>query len=793
MGVSTLRIPRTTCILVLVGLIAQAMVPSATIVGGEDVGTTAPEVVSMSVVATVEGPYASTDITAVLLNNGSSPVNHTYRFKLPPASLISNFSLCADGTVYYADVLEKTTAQERYNASVENGTTAGLVASCGDDVFAYSVSLAAGEQVELALRFEQVLLKANCVYWYTLDPSVDKYPTTVGHFEFDLEVNATTDVLGVATEGYDGMLENTTTGDRHVSACMEADNLTLDELLSVGWRTGPTPFQGVMHFGDWNGTGHFVHIFEPDPSSVSSERLPKDFIFVMDRSGSMSGKKLQQSKEALGHIYKSLGGDDRFSLVIFDDKVDVYSDELLTASEEEVAAVLDYIDGIDDRGCTDIHSAVIEALRIFESTEDPVPIMVLLTDGQANTGLYERSEFRQDVRKENKVGAAIYCIAIGNDADCTFLEKLALENNGSYIWVTESDDTVETIADFVSSFSAPLLAELDFSYAPNTTDVYPAKVRAHYIGTEVLVTGRYQLGTPMLTATVQGRGPNGDYSRTDFFDVPVPAYESWVPRAWAYRRIMALEDRMKWNGTDNATVREVIDLAVEFHFVTGRTSLFLELPDDLKTRYSSGPGELPDGDGSEGSSGGSGNAPGQGYGQGSGSAPYNSGGSTYGNPPPSNGVPHGPPASDNDQGTPQTPANTTDPDQNTTDPAPLPSHTPAPGSPNKATATAKRDIDRDTPWPYTKAETVLYVTPEPPVAPFEVGMGEVEVVAEGDELPYSLVLPWADGERGEAGGGASDAPSAVAAAWFAAGPLLALTAIGISALAIRVRTRYKGS
>ena len=87
----------------------------------------------------------------------------------------------------------------------------------------------------------------------------------------------------------------------------------------------------------------------------------------------------------------------------------------------------------------------------------------------------------------------------------------------------------------------------------------------------------------------------------------------------------------------------------------------------------------------------------------------------------------------------------------------------------------------------------MYVTPEPPVAPFEVGMGEVEVVAEGDGLPYSLVLPWVDGERGEAGGGASDAPSAVAAAWFAAGPLLALTAIGISALAIRVRTRYKGS
>jgi len=748
----------------------------------------------MSVLATVEGPYASTDIRAVLLNDAATPVNHTYLFRLPPASLISNFSLRVDGVTYYADVLEKATAQEKYNSSVDEGKTAGLVASCGDDVFAYSVSLAAGEQVELGLRFEQVLLKANCLFKYELDPSVDTSPTTVGHFEYYLDVNATTDVLGVSTEGYDGMLGSSTTGN-HVVAWMDEDDLVLDETLKVGWRTGPTPFQGAMHFGDWNGTGYFVHIFEPDPSSVSSERLPKDFIFVMDRSGSMSGTKLHQSKEALDHIYSSLGADDRFSLVIFNDDPLSYSDELLQASEEEVDDVLEYIDTISATGCTDIHSAVIKALRIFEAAEDPVPILVLLSDGLANSGLYERSAFREDVRKGNDVGAAIYCIALGSDADSTFLEKLSLENNGSFIWVGEADDTVATIADFVSSFSAPLLAELDFGYAPNVTDVYPAKVRAHYIGTEVLVTGRYQPCTPRLAATVHGRGPGGEFSRTDWFDVPVPGCESWVPRAWAYRRIMALEDRMKWNGTDNATVREVIDLAVEFHFVTGRTSLFLELPDDLKAHYASDLG------GTTGQSGGVADGQGQGNGMGGCSGPSSPITPSYGSSPPINGVPYVPPASDGSQGTPLNPPGTTPPDQSSTDPAALPSDTPAPTSPAKATATAKRDIDRDTPWPFDEPEVAAPVTPEPPAAPVPVDTGAVvtgavvtgPVVTKAGELPCSLVLPWADGERGEAGGDGADAPSATAAMWLAAGPLTVMTALGLSALAFRARMRCKGS
>ena len=96
---------------------------------------------------------------------------------------------------------------------------------------------------------------------------------------------------------------------------------------------------------------------------------------------------------------------------------------------------------------------------------------------------------------------------------------------------------------------------------------------------------------------INATSSNGPLYIEDSFIVPVNGDNEFVPRFWAFNRVQSLLDRMKYNGTDNDTIDEIINISIDFHFATEYTSLFVELPDDLKDRMLGG-GTVPLGTGS---------------------------------------------------------------------------------------------------------------------------------------------------------------------------------------------------
>jgi hypothetical protein len=255
--------------------------------------------------------------------------------------------------------------------------------------------------------------------------------------------------------------------------------------------------------------------------------------------------------------------------------------------------VLDYIRTLRTGGSTDIHSGVVSALGIFGEQGDSVPVIVLLTDGRANTGIYHSSEFRRAVQYANTVDASIFCIAVGAGADWTLVEALALENHGRAMWVTESDDMVPSITKFVEGFSHPIVSDLRFDYGPGAYQVYPETVRAHYRGSEVLVAGRLESGLSDIPLMLNVTGAEGDTTIEQTFPVEVLPVHDFVPRFWAFSRIKHLLDEMKYAGPNETSVEEITDLAIEFHFVTDYTSLFVELPEDLQERFDNSTAQYP--------------------------------------------------------------------------------------------------------------------------------------------------------------------------------------------------------
>ncbi len=589
-GVSNMRtsLPAlSVSLLVAIGLLVPCMQLAWGLGSGPGDPTDHPVVEYEGYHVEIDGAYAVTNVERVLRNPSDGPINYSFSFRLPEDAMISNYSITIDGVTYFADVLEREEAEERFNESVAEGRDAGLVASFGESTFSYSVSISPRETVSSVLRFEQMLLKASGWYEYHLfmDEGTGALEREV--LEVDVTIRTTTGIDEVETAGYDDLIDVGRPDDLSAIVIMRAEHLVPDEDLEVRWCALSGPMEGMMYFGEWDGMGYFVHVFDPDPGLLGDERVPKDFVFILDKSGSMGGHKFSQSQQALRRIYGSLSMEDRFGFVEFNREATKYSDNLRRANEDNVASVLRHIDRLSSGGGTNIHAGVMDGLEIYREDGEAVPVIVLLTDGMANVGLYDRSDFRKDVQEKNDVDASIYCIALGDDADWTFLEALALENHGRAIWVREDEDVVAAIDDFVKTFSSPLLADLSFAYGEGVSDVYPSQFPAHYEGSEILLAGRFPLDQREVSFRLEGRSGGGDVLTEDTFPVDSLQPQDFVPRFWAFQRIRHLEDRMKYNGTDNASVQEITRLSLEFHFVTEYTSLYVELPEEVLESHES--------------------------------------------------------------------------------------------------------------------------------------------------------------------------------------------------------------
>ncbi len=559
-------------------MVIATVAPMTVLAEGSSGDTTQPYVVYQGYDVEIQGAYAVTQVTRVIENPSDESIAYSFVFSIPEEALISNFSILIDGKTYYADVLEKEDAQERYNESVEEGRDSGLVSSRGTNTFAYSVSLSPRETVRSTLRFEQMLLKENGWYRYELFMAGSTGSPKVDILVVDVEITSTSEINEVRTEGYDGKLDVAGPEGVTASVRMLREDVSPSEDLAVEWSTGGGPMEGTLLFGEKDGAGYFVHVFDPD---LEGARVPKDFVFILDISGSMGGTKIRQAKEALGSIYGGLHSKDRFSFVTFNNRATIWKDHLVKANDANKDDMKAYIERLGDGGGTNIHSGVVGALDIFKNEGDTVPIIVLLTDGRANVGLYDRSEFRKDVAQNNTVDASIFCIAFGNGADWTFLEALALENNGKAIWVKEDENSQEVIKDFIRSFSTPLVADLSFEYGDGVTDVYPTTFPAHYKGSEVLLAGRYPLWLDEIHLIVRGTSGDGEIVERHTITIDGVEKQDLVPRFWAFQRIQYLLDHMKYNGTDDASVDQITQLALEFQFVTAYTSLYVELPEGI--------------------------------------------------------------------------------------------------------------------------------------------------------------------------------------------------------------------
>jgi Ca-activated chloride channel family protein len=175
-------------------------------------------------------------------------------------------------------------------------------------------------------------------------------------------------------------------------------------------------------------------------------RSPVNLAIVLDRSGSMSGEKLRVAKAAVEEAIARLQPDDRFSVVVYDDVVDVVI-ESTTASAEARRSAVDRLHEIEARGSTNLGEGWLRGCEQVarQLAEQGVNRCLLLTDGLANVGITDHDELSRHASELRARGVSTSTFGVGNDFDERLLQALADAGGGHFYYIADAPQIRDAI------------------------------------------------------------------------------------------------------------------------------------------------------------------------------------------------------------------------------------------------------------------------------------------------------------------------------------------------------------
>ncbi|XP_036286773.1 inter-alpha-trypsin inhibitor heavy chain H3 isoform X3 [Pipistrellus kuhlii] len=580
------------------------------------------EVYSTKVSCKVTSRFSHNVVTTSAVNRADAAKEVFFDVELPKTAFITNFTLTIDGVTYPGNVKEKEVAKKQYEKAVSQGKTAGLVKASGRKLekFTVSVNVAAGSNVTFELTYEELLKRNKGKYemYLKVKPKqlVKDFEILVDIFEpqgismLDAEASfITNDLLESAlTKSFSGKkghvsFKPSLDQQRSCPTCGET-LLNGDFIITYDVnRETPANVQIV--------NGYFVHFFAPQGLPV----VPKNVVFVIDVSGSMSGQKIKQTKDALLKILEDIKEEDYLNFILFSHDVTTWKDTLVQATPENIQEAREFVKNIALRGYTNINDGLMIAINMLNKAreEHTVPerstsTVIMLTDGEPNVG-----ESRPDKIQENVLSAIqgkfpLYTLGFGRDVNYNFLESLALENDGFARRIYEDSDATLQLQGFYEEVANPLLTGVEVEYPENAIlDLTRNTYQHFYDGSEIVVAGRLvDKDMNNFKADVKGHGALTDLTFTEEVDLKEMEkalqeqdyiFGSYIERLWAYLTIEQLLDKRKnahGSEKENLTA-QALELSLKYHFVTPLTSMVVTKPEDSDNQMdiADKPGEGP--------------------------------------------------------------------------------------------------------------------------------------------------------------------------------------------------------
>ncbi|HEV7224419.1 MAG TPA: VIT and VWA domain-containing protein [Pirellulales bacterium] len=536
---------------------------------------------------------AKVQVSQSFVNTGSVQMEVCFLFPLPYDGAIDQLTLLVDGKEFPAKLLAKDEARRTYEAIVRKNKDPALLEWIGTGMFQTSVfPVPPGAERKVTLRYSQLCRKSHNLTDFLFPLSTAKYTCQpVEKLKIEIAIESQGDIKNVYSPTHAIELKRDT---HHATAIFKAENQTpsSDFRLLFDIDSGKLGTSVVSYRPKADDDGYFLLLTSPEIKRDPAERPKKTVLFVVDRSGSMSGVKIEQAKGALKFVLNNLREGDLFNVIAYDSAVESFRPELQKFDDETRKAALGFVEGLYAGGSTNIDGALTTALAQLQDSARPNYVL-FMTDGLPTAG--ERNEMKIVANSEtnNRVRARIAAFGVGYDVNSRLLDKLARQNSGQSEYVRPDENIEERVSRLYNKIEAPVMTDVAIKFAIDelpteagepVNRLYPKKVFDLFEGDQLVLVGRYKRSG---AAKVTVAGNVG--SKRQSFDFPAELTAqskdetfAFVEKLWALRRVGEIIDELDLKGQNQELVKELVELSTRHGIMTPYTSFLADENVDLR-------------------------------------------------------------------------------------------------------------------------------------------------------------------------------------------------------------------
>lgn len=605
---------------------------------GADVSTDYFPLKSTEVTTNINGVIAETYVVQTYVNEGDKPINAQYVFPTSSTATVHGMTMEIGSHRVTATIKEKEEAKEEYEEAKEEGKSASLLEQRRPNVFTMDVAnVMPGDTARIELHYTELVVTREGVCEFVFPTVVgpryvtpedagspvadaavpdretategsqdgaaegpaaeeDSPDTTVTNddgadgwaaspylpegvlpdSEYHITVNLSTGVpiADVSCKSHEIKVEQENGSQARITLANPEDYAGNRDFILKYRLTGESVESGLV-LTETDSEKYFFLTVQPPERYVPDDIPPREYIFVLDVSGSMYGYPLDTAKDLIRNLVTGLRDTDRFNLVLFSDDTYLLSTKSLAANSGNVQAAIDLIDEQEGGGGTSMLPALQTAVSV-PMKEDVARSVVIITDGYISN-----EDEIYDLINRNMDAASFFSFGIGCSVNDYLIKGIAQCGMGESFLVTDSEDAAESAQRFASYIEAPLMTGITVDYEGfNVYDVATSTPSILYAQKPLILFGKWR-GEPTGTITVSGKAGGEDYvQEIPVADAAVDTEDESIRYLWARTKL----DQLAGYGStrnDDSVKKEITQLGLDYNMTTPYTS-FVAVVEEIR-------------------------------------------------------------------------------------------------------------------------------------------------------------------------------------------------------------------
>ena len=581
----------------------------------------------------VSGPVVRAIVTQRFTNPSESWVEGKYVFPLPEDSGVDRLRMQIGDRFIEGEIHERQHARRIYEEARAQGQRASLMEQERPNMFTTSVAnIGPGETIVVQIEYQDVArltdgtfsvrvplaitpryIPQNSEYLLTssngggelnvadanrITPAM-MFPESEPEDFLRLPVSISVDLkpgfeMGQIASRFHATMVDRSRSDRALVTLADGP-IPANQDFVLTWRPADeTHPSAALYTEEWDGATYLLaQIIPPATLGADIPRRPRETIFVIDNSGSMSGASMRQAREALIWALERLETGDKFNVIRFDNTMEMLFPNAVNATENNVERALSFARRLNAEGGTEMLPAL-QAALVDQTPEDAnrVRQIVFLTDGAIGNEAQLFSAIDQGIGRSR-----LFPVGIGSAPNIYFMSRAARMGRGTFTHIGQVSDVAVEMERLFTALERPVMTNLDALFSQDAlTEIWPAPLPDLYYGEPVILTARLDNaeGAMIVEGQLAGSIWREHLSLSD------TTQASGIVTLWARNRIRALEET-RFQGAPPQTIdAAVLNTALEFHLVSRLTSLVAvdatpARPDDAPLQSRDVPVMVPDG------------------------------------------------------------------------------------------------------------------------------------------------------------------------------------------------------